>query len=432
MISPPAMPGVDDRWQMHWIYWPTLLGSALLAALVPWYFGELDVDLRPTLQILLTGGVAAGLFLQWRSKIPSWIATIAPFVAGIVLLDAVWFTLGTFDTSSFLLLFVLPVFSAALVSRGWLVYMIAVLVICVTGVTAFLGHPAFRWYVEQFHAFPDGLRSSVTSLSDTERMGAVMSGHEYIVTLAGYWIAIVAAASFGSVAAGALSRLEKRLELVTRARRETEALTAVLMDEGEGLELIVDSSGSIVSPVSSRNELLGIEPGESLRLVEMLEPEYPERIQQLIHSEAGGEAPATSCRPNGLQRIFDLFAQPLTLEGERVVRIRLRETQNEILAASALEELTLGLLILSSDWEVLFVNESFQAIFPAAALGSGADNALNGLGELPAGWWEIAPRRRAIVRFSVGDLQYSLSLARTSASEQHALTIIHLATGGDS
>lgn len=415
----------DDRRQTHRIYWPTLLGSAFLAAVVPWYLGDLQIDLRPALKILLGGGVISVLLLHLEPKVPRFMARVAPYFASVVLLDAVWFALGTFDVPSFLLLLALPVFSAALVSDGWLEYVVAAMAIVASTVTAFFSDPMFRWYVERLDGFPDVLRRLEATVTDAVRLGASIDGHDQSVALASFSVTIFAVAMLGSATARVIRRQDRRLELASRARRETEELTSTLLDQAQEPELLVSASGRILSGNPAFVELVGEIDGAST-VFGTLQPQYPEDFQRLIDSEAADEAPARVCRPSGAHRIFDIAVHPLHLDGEPAKRIRLRETASADLAVAALGAFGVGVLILDPDRRVRFVSAPFLSVFPLALVGAHADTALNACNDLPSGWWDIAPSRKAGVRFTHANQAYSATLCLSGTHAEIALTFIHL------
>ncbi|HET7131153.1 MAG TPA: hypothetical protein VFJ95_02850, partial [Gammaproteobacteria bacterium] len=190
-----SAPGAATAWQARldtqWTYWPVLLATVLLAISVPWYLGLLDVDLRVALWGVLGGCVAVALVSQRRdAREGAWLKRAAPHLLGVALLSGLWYALGAFRLPTFLILFGLPVFSAAFVSRGWFEYVIGALCVAGVGTAAFLASPALRWYLQQLELFPAWL--SLPPAATLSPYAARIDADQQALTLAHFAIAMLA------------------------------------------------------------------------------------------------------------------------------------------------------------------------------------------------------------------------------------------------
>ena len=135
-----------------WSYWAALLCAALIATLAPWYLGVVDIDVRPALRALLTGGAVALALMQLDLAKRGELAAATPHLLGVVVLGAAWYLLGTFDVAGFLILFVVPTYAVALECGRWTVLGVAMLTVMVAATAAVAANPELRWQLEQIDA----------------------------------------------------------------------------------------------------------------------------------------------------------------------------------------------------------------------------------------------------------------------------------------
>lgn len=415
-----AVVRADDRSDARRLYWPTVLGAALIVAVAAWYFGASEVDLRPALKILMTGGVVAVLSMQWRWA-PQCVVRTFPHFASVLLLASVWWALGTFAVPMFLLLFALPVFSAALVSRGWLEHAVAAAAGLATTVTAFVGSAAFRWHVERLDGLPRWLFDAFPAAEQVSRFDRSLEGRGYAVLLATFAVAMFAVALFGSAAARALTRMERRLEHSDRASRESRVLSAKLLHASSALEWIVrPRTGRVVSsntPVSGAAQET---------VFDSLGPACPEALQHLLGAEGGGRLEAAVCRYADVHRPFDIEVESLELDGDALKRVRATETSAAQLAVATLDAIDIAVATLGPDRRMLFASSAFLTLFPEASVGTAAAAALDDVYGLPAAWWDIAPSRRGRARFRRGDSCYCARVCLGGLRETDAVTHLHV------
>jgi hypothetical protein len=413
-------------------YWPTVIGSALLAALVPWYFGFADVDLRPALRILLSGGVAAVLLMQWHSETGGLFLRAIAHLLCVVLLAATWYALDTFNVAGFIILFALPVFASALVADGWLAYIVAAVAIASTTIAAFFSSPPLRWYIEQLPVYPGWLPELDPTRVESFWIATSLDGRQQFVFLVTFGITMLAVALLGTTATQPLKRLKSRLRTATRTARENEVIAKTLLEEMQTLDAFVSpSAGRILSSSAAFERSFGASSGQERDIFETLDPAYPETLMQLIGARDGGTALRQICRPGDQHRVFDIDTQPVEIDGERVVRVRIGVTAGNDLAVAALEHFGLALLILGSDHRVLFSNPAFRDVFPGATLDAPADQSLGDCHGLPAFWWNIAPSSQSRLRFEASSRHYLATVALAGIQADLALTLIQLQVEGE-
>lgn len=412
--------------EASWMYWPVLLGATALAVVVPWFTGALDVDPRPALQILLTGGVISVLILQWTPASAGAASRSLPYCVSVTLIGAVWFAIGALEAPGLLVLFVLPVFASALASRGWLEYAVAALTVATVSIVAIVSDSGLRWYVGELDLLPRWLANALAGGS-TEGMAVSATrfdGLAHVVALTVFGVTVFSVAFVGSMAARALSWMERRLESTKRSLDESEALLARLAAATPTLHLVVSPASGLIFANNS--------PGaRDETLFDLLDPAFPEELSRLIQSESGGVLEARICRIDGEPRVVDIAADPVQLDGESLKRVTVSDTPEARLAARALDELDVGLLVIGPDHRLLFASRPFLQLFPAASAGSTAAAALDEIHGLPAGWWNVAPASQGRVKFTDGDKSYFIALRRTGESGADTLTLLHL-TGSES
>jgi hypothetical protein len=410
----------------QWSYWAALLCAALVATLAPWYLGVVDIDIRPTLRALLTGGALALALMQLDLAKHGEFAAAAPHLLGVIVLGAAWYLLGTFNVTGFLILFVVPTYAVALECDRWTVLGVATLTVVVATIAAVTANSELRWQLEQIDWFANLLPHSLAGGLDDPRFASSTAGREQLATLAVFAVTIVAVAGIGSSAAGVIRRQARSLQRTDRAHRESASLVSKLLDDSHTMEAIVSpASARIQSANRAFRENLG-DAGVGANLVELLRPLYPEPLTQLLTAETGGVLASQSCSLPGERWLLDFDVQPVVLDGEPMRRVQLRRTAANDLAAAALDELDLAVLILSPGRKVAFANDAFRIYFPRATGDASADDALGDQRGLPAHWWEIAPSRRSQVRFRHDSEQCVARIVLTSAHAEAALTLIEI------
>jgi PAS domain-containing protein len=427
-----SMPDITTAWQARldtqWTYWPVLLATVLLAISVPWYLGLIDVDLRVALWGVLGACVAIALVSQrGHTGEPTWLTRTLPHVLGVALLSGLWFALGAFRLPTFLILFGLPVFSAAFVSRGWFEYAIGGLCIAGVGAAAVFASPALRWYLQQFELFPAWL--SLPPSATLSPYAARVDADQQALTLAHFAIAMLAACVLSSTTARVVDRLARELAAAARARDESAELARTLLRDAVVAEaLVTRRSGTIVSANTAFRELIHAEAGADETLLQALAPVYPEPLRAILESHRGGDAPGVLCRNGGRYRVLDIGVRPVASEGEPLHAIRVRETSRSELAVAAFENLDVALLVLGPDGRVLFRTRSFTELFPDAAVGTPAPQALGDRYGLPSGWWEVGAQRRTHVRFETQGRMLGGTVTASGGELAPALAVIRLET----
>jgi hypothetical protein len=428
-----SAPGAATAWQARldtqWTYWPVLLATVLLAISVPWYLGLLDVDLRVALWGVLGGCVAVALVSQRRdAREGAWLKCAAPHLLGVALLSGLWYALGAFRLPTFLILFGLPVFSAAFVSRGWFEYVIGALCVAGVGTAAFLASPALRWYLQQLELFPAWL--SLPPAATLSPYAARIDADQQALTLAHFAIAMLAACVVSGTAARVVDRLARDLAAAASARDESAALARTLLRDAAVAEaLVARQSGTFVSANAAFRELVRAELRPHESLLQALAPVYPEPLRALLESERGGDAPSVLCRNEDGYHVLDVGVRPVASEGEPLHAIRVRETSRSDLAVAAFDNLDIALLVLGPDGRVLFRTRPFLELFPDAAVGTPASRALGERHGLPAGWWEIGTQRRTSVRFDAHGGTVVGSVTSSGGELAPALAVIRLEPG---
>lgn len=400
------------------MYWPVLLGAATLAVLVPWYTGLLDVDLQPTLRMLLTGGVASVLILRWTPPSAGAALRSLPYLISVVVIGVVWFSVGASAASGFLVLFVLPVFASALASKGWLEYAVATFTVATVWTTAIVSDPGVHWYVLRLGLIPDWLDGEPQDAIATTATPSDSLAN--VVALIVFAVTVFSVAFIGSMAARALRWMESRLDSTARSLDEREALVKRLTSATSTLRLC------FVNPATGRILAESGSGGQEDTLFDLLEPAFPEELAGLIESEEGGVLEARVCRLDDQPRIVDIAVDPAQLDGESVRRVTVRETAGVRLAAQALDDMNIGILVLGPDRRVLFSSCAFVALFPAASSAATASAALDDVHGLPAGWWDVAPARRGSIKFMQDEKGYSVDVLRTVDHGADALILLHL------
>jgi hypothetical protein len=409
----------------QWSYWAALLCAALVATLAPWYLGVVDIDVRPTLRALLTGGALALALMQLDLAKRGEIAAAAPHLLGVIVLGTAWYLLGTFDVTGFLILFVVPTYAVALECGRWTVLGVATLTVVVATIAAVTANPELRWQLEQIDAFANLLPRSLAGGLDELRFASSTTGREQLATLAVFAVTILAVAGVGSSAAAVIRRQARNLQQTDRAHRESTSLVSKLLDDSNAMEAIVSpGTGRVHSANRAFREALG-DLGDA-HLVEALRPQYPEPLMQLLAAAEGGAIASQGCNPRGEPWLLDVDVQPVVLDGEPLRRVQLRRTAASYLAAAALDDLRLAVLILGPDQTVAFASDAFRAYFPRATAGASANDALAEQLGLPAHWWEIAPSRRSQVRFQHDDERCLARIVLTDARPESALTSIEI------
>jgi hypothetical protein len=409
----------------HWNYWAALLGASLVATLLPWYLGVIDIDVRPTLRALLTGGALALAVMQLDLTRYGELAAALPHVLGVMVLGTSWYLLGTFEVTGFLILFAVPTYAVALECGRWTVLGVASLTVIVAAVAAFATNPELRWQLQQIDALANLLPLSLGNGLDELRFASSSAGREQLVTLAVFAVTILAVAGVGSSAAEVIYGQAHMLQKTDRAHRESASLVSKLLDDSRAMEAIVDStSGRVHSVNQTFRETLGeARPGDIF--IEMLRPVYPEPWTHLLLAPTGGTIAAQGCNPHGRPSLLDVEVQPFVLDGEPMRRVQLRRTAANDIGAAGLDALGIAVAILGPDKSVAFANEAFRALFPRAAAGTPAAAALDDFG-LPARWWDIAPSGAAQARFEHDGKRCTARVVLDGARAGFALTSIEL------
>jgi PAS domain-containing protein len=411
----------------QWNYWAALLGAALVTTLVPWYLGVLDVDVRPTLRALLTGGaLALGLMQLDLPKLGA-AATAAPHVLGVLVLGAAWYLLGALAMPGFLILFAVPTYAVALECGRWTVATVAILTVVVAAAAALATSPELRWQLEQIDALAGWLPASLEPAGDVLRFASSTEGREQLAALAVFAVTIFAVAGVGASAAAVMRRQAHALERSDRAQRESSSLASKLLEDSTALEAIVFPSGRVHSVNRAFRDALGeTRPGAGL--LDVLRPVYPEPLARLLAAPDGGELAAQGCNTAGRRRLLDVTVRAVVLDGEPLRRVQLRSTAANDLAAAALDTLAIAVAVLGPDKTVAFANDAFRAHFPRAAAGAPAAEALEERHGLPSRWWDIAPSASARVRFAHDEQRCLARITLAGTHADHALTSIEIET----
>jgi hypothetical protein len=400
-----------------------------VATLAPWYLGVVDIDVRPALRALLTGGALALALMQLDLAKRGEIAAAAPHLLGVIVLGAAWYLLGTFDVTGFLILFAVPTYAAALERGRWTVLCVAALTVTVAAIAAFIANPELRWQLGQIDALTNFLPRSGDALDDL-RFASSTAGREQLATLAVFAATIFAVAGVGSSAAGVIHRQARTLQRTDRAHRESASLVSQLLDDSHAMEAIVSpTSGRIHAANRAFREALS-DAGADVKLVELLEPQFPERLTHLLTAAESGAIASQDCKPKGQRWILDIDVQPVALDGEPMRRVRLRRTPANDLATAALDELRVAVLVLGPDAAVAFASDAFRHYFPHATAGASAVDALAEHHGLPAHWWDIAPSSAAQVRFQHDDRHCVARIVLTGSGAASALTSIEIRVEG--
>jgi hypothetical protein len=410
---------------VQWNYWAVLLGAALAATLAPWYLGVIDLDLRPTLRALLTGGALALALMQLDLARRGPLAAAAPHFLGVAVLAASWYLLGTFDVTGFLILFAVPTYAAALECGRWTVLGIAATTVVAAVIAAALASPALRWQLQQFEALAALLPRAGGSDFEALRFASSTVGREQLATLAVFAVAILAVAGIGASAAGIINRQARTLRSTDRAHRESASLASKLLDDSAEMQALVSAAGRVHSMNRTfREALAGAKRDGSL--IEALQPVYPEPLEQLLAAEQGGSIASQACRPADKPWLIDIAVEPVMLDGESLRRVRIGRTHAADLAAASLDALELAVAILGPDKTVAFASDAFRSRFTRLREGATAAEALEGVHGLPAHWWDIAPSRTGQVRFVDDGRRCLARIALTGARPDCALTSIEL------
>jgi hypothetical protein len=408
-----------------WSYWGALLVAAVVATLAPWYLGVIDIDVRPTLRALLTGGALALALMQLDLAHRGELAAAAPHFLGVIVLGAAWYFLGTFDVTGFLILFAVPTYAVALQSGRWTVFGVATLTVVVAASAAWVANPELRWQLDQVDALANVLPSFLEPALDDLRFASSLAGREQLATLAVFAVTILAVAGVGSSAAGVIRRQARTLQQTDRAHRESASLVSKLLDDSGTMQAIVSgSSGRVHSANRAFREELGDLGADNL--FDALRPLYPEPLTHLLSAAEGGSIASQSCNLRGEPQLLDIEAEPVVLDGESMRRVQLRRTSANDLAADALDALRIALLILGPDKTVAFASAGFRSYFPQAIAGATAADALADGHPLPAHWWDIAPSFTSQVRFQHDERRCIARIALTGARADCALTAIEI------
>lgn len=408
-----------------WSYWAALLVAALVATLAPWYLGVIDIDVRPTLRALLTGGALALALMQLDLAKRGEIAAAAPHFLGVIVLGAAWYLLGTFDVTGFLILFAVPTYAVALQCSRWTVLGVATLTVVVAASAAWVANPELRWQLDQIDALASLLPTLLEDGLDDLRFASSLEGREQLATLAVFAVTILAVAGVGSSAAGVIHRQAWTLQEADRAQRESASLVSKLLDDSGAMQAIVSpASGRVHSANRAFREELG-DVGADSNLFDALRPLYPEALTHLLAATEGGSIASQSCNPKGERWLLDIDAEAVVLDGE-AMRVQLRRTAANDLAAEALDELRVAVLVLGPDKMVAFATDAFRSYFPRATAGASAADALADSHALPAHWWDIAPSATSRVRFQHDERRCVARIVLTHARADSALTSIEI------
>lgn len=404
-------------------WWSVLLGAALLGAVGPWFLGGVDSDLRPTLRVLLCGGLLAVALSMPR--LPAFLrAKPLQYFLGVVVLDAAWYYQGTFNAPGFLTLFAIPVFAAALASQGWLGLAVAVFAVVGTATTAGLASQQLLWYAAQLGIYPAGSAWHPTTLDalKIETSGDVAAQVGALITFA---LALIGVALFGGTVSRVLARFQEALQAATRAQRESETLVARMLEQSGAPECLVSQfTGDVVQTNAVFDARFP--PHGTRTLFEYLTPEYPEVVQRLLESASGGAVSGIACRPDGGFALLDVSVRPAA-GGDATARlVQVRDTAAETIAATAIDELGIGLAVVSPTGRVLTSNGQFLSAFPSASVGADVHLALTGCSGLSGEWWDIAPQRKARLNAQRGSDALSLTVRLIGANADSACTVLFL------
>jgi hypothetical protein len=410
------------KFDLQWSYWPVLLGTALVGAMMPWYLGAPEVDLRLPLRVLLAGGVLAALWLYWAPAPTTLVARIAPYFLGVGLLDAVWFCLGTFNATGFLVLFAIPVFAATLASRGWLEVCVAAFAGVCAAVTAAVSSQELRWYAGELGIYPRAWVYWQPSPLDALRLETSASGAEQLAMLATFALALLGVSLLGSTAARAFTQLRGDLASATSAQRESEKLVARVLDQDAAPQCLVSQdTGEIITANAAFDSRFLASDGTTIAA--RLAPEYAEDISRLLDRGEGAITRA-ACRPSGGFALLDLTAKAHDTDGVPMRLISVRETPPDAITAAAIAEMGIGIAILSPTGRVLASNVVFASTFPEAVIGAHAQIALAGCPGLSGDWWEIAPRRKLRLSSERDGRAFAVTVVVLGANPDTALTAL--------
>jgi len=417
MAAANETPSTEVQW------WSVLLGAALLGAVAPWFLGGVDSDLRPTLRVLLCGGLLAVVLSTQR--MPAFLrAKPAQYFLGVVVLDAAWYCQGTFNAPGFLTLFAIPVFAATLTSQGWLGLAVAAFAVVGTVATAGFASQELLWYAAQLGLYPTGGAWHPTTLDTLkiETSGDVATQIGALVTFA---LALIGVALFGGAVSRVLARTQHALQEATRAQRESEALVARVMERSGAPECLVSHfTGDVVETNAAFDARFP--PHGTRTLFEYLTPEYPEVVQRLLESASGAAVSGIVCRPDGGFALLDVSVRPAE-GGDATARlVQVRDTPAEVIAATAIDELGIGLAVVSPTGRVLTSNAQFLSAFPSASIGADVRLALTGCSGLSGEWWNIAPQRKARLNAQRGSEALSLTVRLIGANADSACTVLFL------
>lgn len=412
-----------ERGQVHGIYWPLLLAAALLAILVPWLLGTVQTDLRPALKVLLSGGLAAvALILVWPRN-AHWLIRSTPYLIGVILLDALWYQLGNFDAPYFLILFSIPVFSAALDSNGWLEYSMAAFAVAATSITASIASPVLRWYVDRLWPFPGWLSWLPPATAGSAGGYSSFDGYTELVALGNFAIAIFAIAFLGNAATLTIVRAERGLDESKRSLRRSEALATALVEDRQTPEAFINSkSGVITSANRAFGEYFRIDIDGRQSILDVVGPSYGDEFDRFIRSQGEGALTHQLCIFAGRSEFLDFELQPFT--AEEVTNLKIRPTPGISIVQRAIDSIGIGLAVIGPDQRLLFSNLAFMRLFPKSELAVPTSIALSRRYGLPEAWWDIAPRKRAHLRFEASGTDHLAELFVTDGPPSHVLTII--------
>lgn len=408
--SDPRIHLLDDTWLLT-------IFAILLATVVPWLVASLDIHfVAACLGLLALGAIHVAFTVVGK---PVRVSERRPVltllhVAGIVVIGFIWMNAGGLQNPAFLMVFVLPVVGAIFLSR-WQPYLMALLVIVVTGAIALAQAPELRWYVPGLSTIGASLAvvlGQQGAAASSPFPGFYAPSAFYAVLLQVFGILMFACAVAAEYLGTIFERLHSHVDMARAEAERGQEFWTTLIEAMPFPALLVDSDTLQVVCASTRAaRFQSTESATGHTLFEVIRFSYPEMVQELV-AGTGGVVPLSMIKVDDRLRATEVLVRHLTQTGRHFALVVIEDKTEEFTAHAALDVSGQAMLVIDSQGRLLSFNKPAQALFAALEKDADASELLS-LGGMPPRWWEPGLTGRRKMHIEVGPRVYQVTCSAT-------------------
>lgn len=397
------------------ITWPFAL---LLVAIVAIAFSEFGFDSDSSLTAILQTAFGIAIVYQLASLGLGAVRVESLARSGHMLLNAVavaalgmlWWMFGGLNAPSIAFFFALPIFALGLINQTWLYYGMTAWAVLVIWVVALLGSLPLRWQLETY-GYAELLQWM--PLIDSTMVPVSVDGEEqlrFMLVLTTFLIGVsVTTKTCVEFYTQIYDRLYDLGEDIDRGSK----LLGAYLEQHDGRVFFLDLGRRRVIAASARLEReLGFARGDGAgQYFERCLPFIGKKaIVRKIEKMKSGETAKLRYQiyqPDETPVLAHVRLAAVEVDDNVFVRVSIMEQVGSTLGSLVADTMDFAVGVLDAKGNVLFRSEAARALAPSVAKNDHAD-----LWQLPAGWWQIAPRSKHTRYLSFGKRKYEVKIVR--------------------